>query len=180
VANLIDGQTINVKVDTSGSYDGRIKVITMVVAYDDGDADQVYYWVNDGHDEDSTSYIGSSIFDLSALSGTIESATLTVNHMASSDANYWFNGNSIATDPATGNSQGSYFGYNIWDVTARISAGDENEFQYDGTWAYYKIPLATLEVRTSGTTRVPEFPTLAFPVLAIGAVVLTMYTYRRE
>ncbi|HII75558.1 MAG TPA: DUF3344 domain-containing protein, partial [Methanolinea sp.] len=32
-----------------GSFDGRIKLITLVVAYNDGDSDQISYWVNQGH-----------------------------------------------------------------------------------------------------------------------------------
>lgn len=151
VTDLISGQTLNVNVDSTGSFDGGIKVITLIVAYDDGDSDQFYYWVNQGHDIDShlsSAYTGQSIFDLSSFSGTAESAILTVNHMASTDGVYAFNGDSIPSDPTTGNYQGAYFGYNVWDVTSQIMSGCENDLTYDrGDASFYKIPLAVLTVR---------------------------------
>ena len=51
----ISGQTVNVQATTTkvdSSFDGRVKAMTLVVAYDDGDSDQVYYWVNQGHEMD--------------------------------------------------------------------------------------------------------------------------------
>jgi hypothetical protein len=40
----------------SGFFDGRIKAVTLVVAYNDGDSNAVYYQVNQGHDLDSYYY----------------------------------------------------------------------------------------------------------------------------
>jgi len=38
-------------VTTSGTtIDGRIKLITLVIAYNDGDTDTIRYWVNQGQD----------------------------------------------------------------------------------------------------------------------------------
>ncbi|HRU80427.1 MAG TPA: DUF3344 domain-containing protein [Methanolinea sp.] len=154
VTSLITSQTPKAHVVTSaldGSFDGRIKVITLVVAYNDGDTDTIYYWVNQGHDTDTyydtTGYIGSTNFDLSSLSGTVQSATLTVNHMASSDGTYAWGGDPIDSDPATGNFQGSYFGYNIWDVTSATTFGDIYDLTYNLTDQFYKIPLAVLAVK---------------------------------
>ena len=51
VTNLISSRAVNVNVDTTGSYDGRIKVITLVVAYNDPtSATLTTYYVNQGHD----------------------------------------------------------------------------------------------------------------------------------
>jgi PKD repeat protein len=151
VTGLISGQTVNVNVDTTGSYDGRIKVITLIAAYNDGDADQYYYWVNDGHDVDcyyqNPDYIGMSYFDLAPFSGAAASATFTVNHMASTDGSYWYYGEALDNNPPTGNGQGAYSGYNIWDVTSLVVPGDLNDFQYDrGSAAYFKLPLAVLVI----------------------------------
>lgn len=182
VTNMIGSPTVNVNVDTTGSYDGRIKVVTFVVAYNDGDSDQYYYWVNDGHDQDSAygpNYIGSTDFDLSSFTGTAESALLTANHMASEDGSYWFDSGSIPPDPVTGNSQGSYSGYNIWDLTSSVQGGTINTFAYDRTGPYYKIPLATLVVKKAAPP-VPEFPTVAFPVLVVGALAAVALVYRRR
>ncbi|HON82242.1 MAG TPA: DUF3344 domain-containing protein, partial [Methanoregulaceae archaeon] len=162
VTSLIASQTPKARVVTEktdgSSFDGRIKMVTLVVAYNDGDTDEVYYWVNQGHDVDSyladdagMPYSGQSIFDLGSLSGTIESATLTVNHLASTDGTYAWNGNQVPTDPSGGNSQGAFFGYNTWDLTSMVLPGDLNNLTYDRIVNYYKIPLAALEVRMEST-----------------------------
>jgi hypothetical protein len=157
VTSLITSQTPKAHVETAKvnpSFDGRIKALTLVVAYNDGDSDLVHYWVNQGHDVDSsyadingTPYTGVSIFDLSGISGTIESATLTVNHLAGTDGTYAWNGDPIPTDPATGNFQGDYYGYNIWNVTSGVITEDINDLTYDRVDSYYKITLAMLAVK---------------------------------
>ncbi|MBN1193797.1 MAG: DUF3344 domain-containing protein [Methanomicrobiaceae archaeon] len=156
VTSVITSRTPAVHVVTDGEtiFDGRIKMITLVVAYNDGDTDDVHYRVNQGHDVDSYlsdenigDYIGETFFDLSGLTGTVESATLTVNHLASEDGTYTFRGTGIPSDPATGNYQGAYFGYNIWDVTSAVQPGSGTTLTYDRNVEFYKIPLATLEVK---------------------------------
>lgn len=139
----------------STNFDGRIKLATLIVAYNDGDSDQITYWVNQGHDVDSyfsddyygEDYIGSSQF--SGIPGGISSAILTVNHLASTDGIYTFAGTGIPTDPSGGNVQGSYSGYNTWDVTSLIS-GSSAALTYDRAAEFYKISLATLAVQVEG------------------------------
>jgi hypothetical protein len=144
---------------TNPSFDGRIKAITLVVAYDDGDTDQVWYSVNQGQDTDTyysddqlgEDYRGETSFDPSGLSGSVERATLTVNHLASQDGFYRFNGEELNG----GQHQGAYFGYNTWDVTGEVRDDDSNLLTYDrygGTGSgsagqFYKIILATLTIR---------------------------------
>ncbi len=161
VTSLIASQTPKARVvtgKTDGSFDGRIKMITLVVAYNDGDNDEVYYWVNQGHDVDSyladdagMPYSGQTIFDLSSVSGDVEKATLVVNHLASTDGTYAWNGDPIPTDPSGGNSQGAFFGYNIWDLSSIVIPGESNDLAYDRTENFYKIPLATLTVEKTST-----------------------------
>jgi PKD repeat protein len=53
LTDAIAGRTVNVKAesqDIDSSFDGRVKAMVLVVAYDDGDTDRVQYWVNQGHD----------------------------------------------------------------------------------------------------------------------------------
>jgi PKD repeat protein len=162
VTSKIASTTPTVRVDTSASYDGRIKMITLVVAYNDGDSDEVRYWVNQGHDVDSyytdndgDPYVGATSFSLSGISGTVDSATLKVNHMASSDGTYTWNGNSI-TNSSPQQWQAGYSGGNTWDVTSTVQPGNSNTLTYDRTGPFYKIPLATLEVRMQGAPPVQK------------------------
>lgn len=147
------------KLSPSSSFDGRIKAITLVVAYDDGDADKVWYAVNQGHDADTyysdeqlgEDYRGETSFNPSDLPESVEKATLTVNHLASQDGYYRFNGE----DLEGGQYQGAYYGSNTWDVTGEVKSNGENLLVYDrygGTGTgyegqFYKIILATLAIR---------------------------------
>lgn len=159
-------------VTTSGTtIDGRIKLITLVIAYNDGDTDVIRYWVNQG--EDAVTYYsdsntpgdgetGSTNFDLSSLD-SFDSATLLVNHMASSDGYYYWMGDQLAK-PADSYSQGAYFGWNSWDITSKVAPGEINDLMYDrsceaGTGEYsgqfYKIPLAILITEKQSVTEPP-------------------------
>jgi PKD repeat protein len=175
VTDMIENQTVNVNVNTSGSYDGRIKVITLVVAYNDPSSSiKTSYWVNQGHDvcsyytenkfEDVA--VGSTTFSTTGLSGVI-SATLTVDYMASSNGAYGFptiendfnattkTGNFINlqldTDP---DEQGAYSGLDSWNVTSSVTGSSDATLGYardlsaTGTSAFYKIPLAFLVVKS--------------------------------
>ena len=133
------------QIDTN--FDGRIKLITLIVAYNDGSDNEIYYWVNRGHDVDNyydeyflgEDYIGSTDFAAS-LNGQVQAASLTVVHMASTDGSYTFNGNSLPS----GTPQGKYSGSNTWDVTSIFNPGGTNTMTYDLSYAFYKIPLGIL------------------------------------
>ena len=133
------------------TFDGRIKLITLIVAYNDGSIKTIHYWVNQGHDVDSQysenyldppeDYIGSMTFDASLPSGaTIQDAHLTAVHIAGTDGSYTFNGNSIAS----GTPQGSYSGSDTWDVAASFVPSGTNTMTYDRTGDFYKIVLGIL------------------------------------
>jgi hypothetical protein len=154
VGNRITSRNPGVRVETSRinpSFDGRIKAVTLVVAYDDGDSDQVWFAVNQGHDVDTyysddwlgEDFWGETYFDPSGLSESIEKATLTVNHLASQDGSYLFNGDYLAG----GQYQGAYFGYNTWDVTDLVDPDGSNDLFFDRADQFYKIILATLTIR---------------------------------
>ncbi|AKB54940.1 cell surface protein [Methanosarcina barkeri MS] len=172
VTNLIQENepTIKVNVDATGSYDGRIKMVELVVAYDDpSSTTETQYWINEGHDactyyteenEDNVA-VGTTTFDTSGLSG-ITSATLIADYMASNNGYYGFPtaDNDFVASAKTGSftntgldndadTQGPYSGIDSWNVTSSIS-GSSSTFAYarylpgTGTSAFYKIPLVFL------------------------------------
>jgi hypothetical protein len=142
---------------TSSSFDGRIKLITLVVAYNDGSGNTIYYWVNRGHDVDTynppDTYIGSTNFTASLPSGaTVQDANLTAVHMASEDGIYTFNTNSIANSTP----QGTYCGSNQWNVTSSFNLSGNNTLTYDRGGGYYKIALGILAAEYQELTTQPD------------------------
>ncbi|BDH79645.1 MAG TPA: DUF3344 domain-containing protein [Methanothermobacter sp.] len=132
--------------------DGRIKLITLVVAYDiPGSTDTIAYWVNMGQDVDNyyyqqstgENYIGETIFRSSIAAEKIENAMVTVVHGSSQDAQYTFNGRRLSGFQLTG----TYSGLNRWNVTGQFNPNGDNILTYDGTGSYYKVILALLEVK---------------------------------
>ncbi|MFY9195393.1 MAG: DUF3344 domain-containing protein, partial [Methanoculleus sp.] len=154
VKDMISDTSVKTLVKTSkpegytGTFDGRIKLVALVVAYEDGSTDQVHYWINQGHDVASGNdpgHIGKTSFDISGL-GEVDpdSAELTIFHMASANADMWINNKSVTgTSP-----QGSYSGSNQWDVLDQIGESSIN-FEYQNAVGYYKLPLAFLSVQCS-------------------------------
>ena len=173
-----------VKVDQpegyKGTLDGRIKLVTLVVAYDDGDDDEVYYWVNQGHDVHSyyveeylgETFIGETVFATDGLpedDERIPGAEFSAIYMASNVGEFTFN-----TEPLDANDpQGAYSGYQIWDVSDLMEPGTTSTFTYTrdlgvagsgGNFlgAFFKIPLALLSVRYPeeevGSIRVTSMP----------------------
>ncbi|MEG3056970.1 MAG: DUF3344 domain-containing protein [Methanoculleus sp.] len=187
VTDLITSQTVNVNVNTEGTFDGRIKVISLVVAYNDpSSTTETTYWVNQGHDvcsyycEDyfGKPAVGTTTFDTSGLP-EFDSAHLTVSHMASSNGNYGFPtaDNDFTytggTPPVKGtftdeldrtpDVQGAYSGVVSWDVTESIADRDKvtlgyaRDFPGTGTSAFFKIPLAFLVVEKTLLPPVANF-----------------------
>jgi PKD repeat protein len=163
LTDLISGQTVNVQATTTkvdSSFDGRVKAMTLVVAYDDGDSDQVYYWVNQGHDTvnplDDT-YTGSTSFGTSTLEKGWSSANLTAIFLASVDGTYSFQGTKLAS----GTKSGSYYGSNTWDISSLLTAGQDSKLDYNKQESnYYKVPLALMSVKYTSAS--PELPTADF------------------
>ncbi|WP_394698738.1 DUF3344 domain-containing protein [uncultured Methanoregula sp.] len=172
VTDKVSGKPLGVSVKTEkaggSSFDGRIKFIALVAAYNDDDQDIVYYWVNQGHDplnsEDNNGYTGETTFGTSSVITENEDeeenleATLSTLYMASVDGKYTFNGEELSGDTP----RGAYFGFNRWDVRDQIITGDDSTLKYEEAGAYYKIPLALLTVRIperdAGTLEVTSNP----------------------
>ncbi|MFA5330856.1 MAG: DUF3344 domain-containing protein [Methanoregula sp.] len=153
LTGAISGNTVNVQASTTkidSSFDGRIKAMVLVVAYDDGTAKTVKYWVNQGHDTvnpTDTTYTGLSSFGTSALAGGWNSANMTTIYLASADGSYTFRGTTLSS----GTPSGSYFGTNTWDITSLLTAGQDSSLAYDKSGSnYFKIPLALMSVSYTG------------------------------
>jgi PKD repeat protein len=129
------------------TFDGRLKMFTLVVAYNDGDTDQVRYWVNQGHDYQASGAAGhSTAFDTSPVSPGFTSATLKNVALSNRDALYAFNTGIITgADPVL---PYNYFESNYWNVTEDVSAGSASTFEYTNNGGSFKTTLATLMVRS--------------------------------
>ena len=143
---------------SDAKFDGRIKLITLVVAYNDGSGNKVWYQVNRGHDVDtyysddelSENYVGSTAFNAAVPEGaSLADAKLTLVHMASEDGAYTFNGKALTS----GKSQGTYCGSNTWDVKDSLKSSGTNTLTYDRTAGFYKnaIGILTAEYTTSSS-----------------------------
>ena len=153
----------NAKPDGTRPFDGRVKSITLIVAYDDNTTGkEYYYWVNQGHDvctylSDPDEHIGSTTFSTSSVP-IVGLANLSALYISSYNGNYTFNGQN--SDLYNSNQltwsnpkQGSYWGSTSWNVTDKLTQGSNSDLKYtrNGTQTgsysgYFKIPLALLTV----------------------------------
>ena len=126
----------------SQGFDGRIKGITLVVAYNDpASTGQTKYWVNHGNDWSSPGS-GSTTFDTTGLASGWISAQSKIREFSSSDAtSYTFNG---VSKPGSGSTP-NFDGLNTWDVTGNVVSGT-NTLAFTKSGASYKTTLATLKV----------------------------------
>jgi len=107
VTDQIKSRIVTLNVDTYGSYDGRTKIATLVVAYNNSSsATLTHYWVNQGHDpctyypekqgdvDEGANHVavGTTTFSTADIGSSFTSATLVVNHMASHNGKYAFPG----------------------------------------------------------------------------------------
>ena len=136
----LNGTTLKINVDTNNMtgltgklFDGRIKLIALVLAYDDGDDDIINYWINDNQ-----IWTGSNTtltFDTTSMSDVLE-MSLTNIALDSSDATYFLNGN-LLTNPEY--KTGNYYKYNKWDVTDYYNSSKKTEFLGIGAQGSYGV-----------------------------------------
>ncbi|MDO9069283.1 MAG: DUF3344 domain-containing protein [Deltaproteobacteria bacterium] len=153
VTSLITTATPSVTVTNTplGSYtfDGRIKGITLVVAYNDGDSDQVKYIVNHGNDwMGPAGQTGSTTFDASSfVSGWADATIRSVAH-SGTDGTYTFNaGSPVKTTLLTG----SYIKWDSFDVKSLLTSGS-NTFGYTAAGSSFKITTAALTAKYTAPT----------------------------
>ncbi|AFD00398.1 PKD repeat-containing protein [Methanocella conradii HZ254] len=193
VTSLINSTHLRVHVLTqkvNPSFDGRVKEIALVVAYNDGSEKVVHYWVNQGHDvaskyaEDSGEiYVGETEFDAREVS-RVGSARLTVAYMSSLNGYYSFPTAGFDQSTQTYQNplphgydvQGDYSGVQTWDVTNSITGGSIYTLGYhrdlagSGYAMSFKIPLAFLTIQEPLVMPVADF----MANTTIGTVPLTV------
>ena len=148
VTGLINCNNPSVYVKTqqvgTDTFDGRLKMIALVAAYNDGDNDKVDYWVNDGQDW-IASGTSQTTFKTSTVLANATKATLNTVALSSKDGSYTFNGKKHnGTDPVT---PVNYFVTNTWDVTANVSRGNDSTLTYIAGSSSFKNVLTTLTIR---------------------------------
>ncbi len=172
VTNLITAQNPAAFVKTenlnTSTFDGRVKEITLIVAYNDGDSDQVMYWVNTGHDYQASGAAGvTTSFDTTAVPAGFTTATLRNVGLASKDALYTFNTlTPTGGDPIV---PYNYFETHAWDVTSGITAGSASFFGYTNNGGSFKTTLATLTVRSASEEQPDLIVTEIKPNVGAGA-----------
>ena len=152
LAQGLNGSTITVDVHSlpmSGkSFDGRIKLVSLLLGYDDGDNDTISYWINAGQAwTDSNTFVS---FDNVNLDTEVDSVILTNIGLSSNDATYALNGLPLIADEEYGDVyiDGPYYQYHRWDVSEFINDGlNELEFisSKDG-WGSFKEIISALVI----------------------------------
>ncbi|WP_321421164.1 DUF3344 domain-containing protein [uncultured Methanobacterium sp.] len=158
VTNLITGNNVNIQVTNTAvdgyNFDGRIKMIALAVAYNDGDNDKVDYWVLNGQDwiagggDPST-----STFNTTRVETGFSNATLDTVAASSADGTYRFNENTVSgnlTETA------GYYKEHQWDVSNYITPGASSNLTYTPGSGSLKMILATLSIREAASTPAPE------------------------
>lgn len=156
VSSVIGSRSPAVRVTTeqvgSASYDGRLKAVALVVAYNDGDGDQVRYWVNQGHAWINTGTTATT-FDTATVPAGVTVATLSNLALSSRDGTYSFNGNALAgANPV---SPVNYFEHHAWDVTDGVTPGAASTLSMGIGSDTFKTVLAVLAVRSPAATPAP-------------------------
>ena len=152
----LNGTALKITVDTNNmtglagkQFDGRIKLIALVLAYDGDGDDVINYWINDN--QIWTDGNATLTFDTTSLTNVLE-MSLTNIALDSSDATYKLNGE-LLTDPEY--KSGNYYKYNKWDVTNYFNSTRKTEFVGIGASGSYgvshKQALAVLTAKEGKT-----------------------------
>ena len=147
----LNGSSVSIKVDTfkmdEKQFDGRIKLIALVLAYDDGDNDTIAYWVDSTQKWTKTNITTTFA---SEIAYDIVDADLINIALSSADGSFRLNGELIG-DPIV-HSSGNYYQYNYWDITSKVKEGSITEFLSinpgTGTYASLKNVLTLLKIQS--------------------------------
>ena len=154
LAQGLNGSAITIDVHcvpmSGKSFDSRIKLVSLLLGYDDGDNDTISYWINAGQAwTDSQTSVTFDNVDLGM--GDIDEITLKNIGLSSIDATYKLNDVYLTADEEMGDVyiDGEYYQYHEWDVTDLI-CDDENILEMiaskDG-WGSFKEVISVLVVR---------------------------------
>ncbi len=147
----LNGTSVNINVASlpmeGKSFDGRIKLISLILAYDDGDSDSIDYWVNVGQAwTDEKTYTHFNCDDVDIDSKT--KITITNIGLSSNDAFYEINGEPLFFNEEEDEYfSGPYYQYHKWDITDYYAPDTEIAFtaSKDG-WGSFKEVISVLIV----------------------------------
>lgn len=108
------------------SFDGRIKLVSLFVAWDDGDLDEIYYWLNAGQawTDDTQEGISHTFENIGDFNFSEKLSTLINVGISSTDALYTINGNTLFSQSDSDEYiSGAYYQYHKWDVGQYIGPG---------------------------------------------------------
>ncbi|WP_298501607.1 DUF3344 domain-containing protein [uncultured Methanobrevibacter sp.] len=148
----LNGSSVVIKVDTfsmeNKSFDGRIKLIALILAYDDGDNDTISYWVDSTQKWTKTNV--TTVFPTDA-SFDIAEADLINIALSSGDGTYMLNGELLGD--AANHTSGNYYQYNYWNVTGKVKDYTSTEListnAGTGTYASLKNVLSVLRLKSN-------------------------------
>ena len=175
----LNGSSLKIKVDTNqikgnATNNGYIKLIGLVLAYDDGDDDKINYWINDN--QLWTNSNTTLTFDTTSLTDVCE-MYLTNIGISSSDATYKLN-DEFLTD--ADHKSGWYYQYNKWDVTSYFNSTKKTELLAIGTSGSYGINYKnSLSVLTAKEEKLNANVILATERAYNGVIVVYPATYNQ-
>ena len=139
VTDLLQGLNgSSVSVDTISypmpnySFDGRIKLISLFVAWDDGDEEEIYYWLNAGQGwtDDTANGLYHNFENIPNLNFNEKLSTIRNVGVSSADAKYYLNGHQLFSDSSYDEYlSGAYYQYHKWNISKDMTA-NSLEFRY--------------------------------------------------
>ncbi len=143
----LNGTKLKINVDTfkyeNKTFDGRIKLIALVLAYNDDSNDEtVSYWINDNQ-----LWTKSNVTIEFDTAGKSCFSSLTNVVLSSGDGSYKVNNQYLGD--AVAHKSGNYYQYNQWDVTKLMDVSKNTSFNvaYAGTSSYGSIKNALSVLR---------------------------------
>ena len=124
------GPNSKIKIDVTSTpfegkaFDGRIKMIGLFIAYNDGDSDSITYWLNVGMSW--TQGTVSNLIYTKNYTGDIGEVNFEAIMLSSNNGAYKFNDNQLFIPEDT--IVKDYYIYNKWNVTDYFQIGDNNNF----------------------------------------------------
>ena len=121
------------------SFDGRIKLISLFIAWDDGDSDEIYYWLNAGQawTDDTENGLYHNFENLPSLDYSNKLSTLINVGISSADAVYFIDGIPLFSESDEDEYlSGAYYQYHKWDVSQYMGS-DTIEFRYKAVGGAY-------------------------------------------
>lgn len=161
--NLKPGDSVTIRVANTAmdglSFDGRIKLISLIVAYNDFDDDKIAYFLNIGQ-----SWVKggnrSNLIYTKDYNGEYDEVLLQTIALASANGQIEFNDN-ILLDPLAEN-YGNYCIYEKWNVTSLFELGKDNTLTYttspSSTYASFKENIELLTINEKETVNVSITP----------------------